>query len=490
MGSNRTDFQGRRSSGSRFCMLLVFLCGMAVSTAFAQQEATNVVFIMTDDQGIWSLGCYGNPEIRTPNLDRLAAAGARFTRAFATSPVCSPSRATFLTGRIPSQHGIHEWIREENMGPQAASLIEKEETFSEILAQNGYTLGITGKWHLGDSLRPQKGFTFWSVMPRGSGRYNNAPLIRNGKVEEVPGYITQVITDRALEFVNENWRRPFFLWVNYSAPHGPWSGHPERLVDLYRNIPFNSIPKEDLHPWAIQNAARHIGNKESLAQYFASVTGIDEGVGRIVSMINRVGITDRTLIIFVSDQGFMVGHHGLWGKGNASQPKNMYDLSFQIPLIFSHPGKIAPGQVIDQMVNGYDFFPTLLDYLGIRHRGRNLPGRSYAPFLRGELIPWENVVYGEYGLARMVRTEDWKYVARYPNGPNELYDVRKDPGERENLAGQPHMRGTFEGFHEQLETWFKRFVDPTKDPVRLSRDPTILYRRERPFSYPELLKEE
>ena len=99
-------------------------------------------------------------------------------------------------------------------------------------------------------------------------------------------------------------------------------------------------------------------------------------------------------------------------------------------------------------------------------------------------------MYGEYGLARMVRTEEWKYVARYPNGPNELYDVRKDPGERENLAGQPHMKGTFEGLHEQLETWFKRFADPTKDPVRLSRDPPILYRREKPFSYPELLKEE
>ncbi|MCZ6515467.1 MAG: sulfatase-like hydrolase/transferase, partial [Acidobacteria bacterium] len=338
------------------------------------QEPTNVIFILTDDQGAWALGSYGNPEIRTPHLDALAAGGARFTNAFVSTPVCSPSRATFLTGRIPSQHGIHEWIREENTGPGARQLIRKETTLSEILAQRGYAVGISGKWHLGDSLHPQTGFTVWSVMPRGADRSNNARMIRNGKIEEVPGYITEVITDRALEFLKENRKKPFFLWVNYSAPHGPWSGHPERIVNSYRSSPFRSIPREGVHPWAIRGTSRHIGNRESLAQYFAAVTGIDEGVGRIMAALKQHGLTQRTLVIFASDHGFMVGHKGLWGKGNATQPKNLYDHSLRIPLIFHQPGRIPQAQEIDLHVSTYDFFPTVLDYLGVSHQDETLAG--------------------------------------------------------------------------------------------------------------------
>ena len=475
-----------RRSGflARFPWLVSLFFLLAGAPGLAQSQPVNVVFIMTDDQGSWAAGCYGNPEIQTPHLDALAAGGARLRNAFVTTPVCSPSRATFLTGRIASQHGIHEWIRDENTGPGARQLIAGEVALSEILARNGYRAGISGKWHLGDSLHPQKDFLFWSVMPRGADRYNNAQMIRDGKIEEVPGYITEVITERALEFLQANRKELFFLMVNYNAPHGPWEGHPERYVSPYRSSPFRSIPREGIHPWAQKGTARFIGDREALAQYFASITAVDENVGKITAALQQYGLSKRTLVIFASDHGFMVGHHGLWGKGNASQPKNLYDDSLRIPLIFHHPGKVPAGHLVDNAVSAYDFMPTLLDYLGIEFEGNNLPGRSYAAALQGESLTWDDTVYGEYGLARMIRTPDWKYVRRYPNGPDELYDLAMDPGERKNLAEETSLLRRIQSLGNRLEEWFARYAVPENDPVRNGRDPTIQYERVHPYRYP------
>ena len=483
------------SSLSAKLICLFLLCITSTSAALALPNWFNVVFIISDDQGAWAMG-YNNPEIRTPNLDALAAGGARFRNAFATSPVCSPVRATLLTGRIPSQHGIHAALpRPEDFGPYAKPLLDNEVTYSDILAQYGYTLGISGKWHLGDSLHAQKGFDFWSVIPHGGSTYNNAPMIRDGKVEKVPGYLTEVITDQALEFLQTNRERAFFLLVNYTAPHSPYDGHPQRYVDLYRDTPFNSIPREGVHPWANATAS-NIGNRETLAKYFAAVTAMDENVGRITEYLKKSGLAERTLVVFMSDQGHMVGHHGLWGKGNASEPKNLFDDSLRVPLIFYHPGQIPAGQIINNMVSQYDFFPTLLDYLGINfpatggappvpaYQGRNLPGRSYASLLKGQAVTWENVVYAEYGMVRMVRTEWWKYVRRYPNGPDELYNLQKDPRERKNLVSEADMVERVQELRKKLEEWFRRYAEPDKDPPALRRDPTGKFKSLHPLRYP------
>ena len=210
----------------------------------------NVICILTDDQGIWAAGCYGNTEIRTPNIDRIASTGIRFDNFFVSTPVCSPSRATLLTGRIASQHGVHDWIREGNVGPDAASYLENERTYTDIMAEYGWDCGLTGKWHLGNSRIPQHGFSYWFTHQFGGGSYNDAPMVRNGALITAPGYVTHVITDDALAYIDRHAHgdHPFYLGVHYTAPHSPWTGHPQEIVDSYEACPFDSCPQEPIHP--------------------------------------------------------------------------------------------------------------------------------------------------------------------------------------------------------------------------------------------------
>ena len=292
----------------------------------------NVLFILTDDQGVWAAGCYGNPEIRTPNLDRLAATGTRFENFFVATPVCSPSRATLLTGRIPSQHGVHDWIREGNVGPEAIRYLEGETCTTDLLARHGWTCGLSGKWHLGDSQIPQHGFSDWFVHQRGGGPYNDAPMVRNGQLVDEPGYVTDVITDEALRLLDRYADAaasgaPFYLSVHYTAPHSPWTGHPQAIVDSYEDCPFDSCPQEPIHPWAISLTEQHLGSRESLKGYFAAVTAMDANVGRLLDRLEALGLRENTLVVFLSDNGFSCGQHGFWGKGNGTSPRNMYEYS-------------------------------------------------------------------------------------------------------------------------------------------------------------------
>ena len=431
-------------------------------------ERPNIVFILTDDQGPWAAGCYGNPEIRTPNLDRIAATGVRFENFFVATPVCSPSRATYMTGSISSQHGVHDWIREGNVGPDAATYLEGEVAYTDILARHGWTCGISGKWHMGNSQVAQHGFSHWFVHQLGGGPYNNAPMVRNGERITAPGYVTDVITDDALEFIDRHAANdaPFYLSVHYTAPHSPWTGHPQDIVDSYDDCPFESCPQEPKHPWAIGLTDRCLGDREMLKGYFAAVTAMDANVGRILDRLEALGIRGNTLVVFVSDNGFSCGHHGFWGKGNGTYPLNMYENSVKVPALISRPGAIPQGRVQPAMVSAYDFMPTLLDYLGLPlPQGRNLPGQSFLPALLGvEDSARESVViYDEYGPTRMVRTKEWKYVQRYPDGPNELYDLVNDPNERENRIGDAGHSGRVADMRGILEDWFARYTVPEVD---------------------------
>lgn len=442
----------------------------AEGTEEMKSERPNVVFILTDDQGPWAAGCYGNDEIRTPNLDRIAATGVRFDNYFVAIPVCSPSRATFMTGRMPSQHGVHDWIRGGNVGEDAANYLEKEICYTDILAENGWTCGMSGKWHMGDSQVVQHGFDHWFVHQRGGGPYNNAPMIRDGKLVNEPGYVTNVITDDALEFLDMHVEdeNPFYLSVHYTAPHSPWTGHPQDIVDSYDDCAFNSCPQEPRHPWA-GGLSNCLGNREMLKGYFAAVTAMDMDVGRIIDKIEELGLRDDTLILFFSDNGFNCGHHGFWGKGNGTHPLNMYENSIKVPALASHPGRIPEGYAQSAMVSAYDFMPTLLDYLNLPlPEGCNLPGESYLSAMLGEDDTGRDsvIIYDEYGSTRMIRTRDWKYVHRYPDGPNELYDLVKDLGERKNLVDDQSQKSRIEEMKQAMEKWFEEHVDPNKDGLK------------------------
>ncbi len=440
-------------------------------------DRPNVVVILSDDQGCWAMGCSGNPEIRTPNLDRLAREGIRFENFFCSSPVCSPARATLLTGRIPSQHGVHDWIRGGNMSGKDEAAIEYLRGmtgFTEILARHGYVCGISGKWHLGDSLRPQKRFSHWFVHQKGGGNYNNAPMVRKGKAYDHPGYVTDVITDDALRFIACQARseRRFYLSVHYTAPHSPWVGqHPKDIVDSYGSCPFESCPDQPAHPWQIATAPRGTGEqrREILKGYFAAVTAMDNNIGRILDKLGESGLRGNTLVFFLSDNGMNMGHHGFFGKGNGTFPLNMYDTSVKVPAIASMPGTCPRGILDEELHSQYDFVPTLLDFLGIENPlADGLPGQSFAPLLRGRKVKGRShvVVFDEYGPVRMIRDKEWKYVHRYPYGPNELYNIAQDPNETSNLAAEPGSQEIITSMKSQLEEFFLMYARPNLDGSR------------------------
>ena len=436
----------------------------------SRAEKPNIVFILSDDQGPWAAGCYGNDEIRTPAIDRIAETGMRFDNFFVATPVCSPSRATFLTGRISSQHGVHDWIREGNVGENAAAYLDGEVAYTDILAEHGWVCGLSGKWHLGHSQLAQHGFSHWYTHREGGGPYNGATMVRDGELEEEPGYVTTAITDDALAFIDRQAGddAPFYLSVHYTAPHSPWTGHPQEIVDSYDDCAFDSCPQEEMHPWAKGHPLSEgcLGNREMLKGYFAAVTAMDYDIGRILDKLEEQGLREDTLVVFVSDNGFSCGHHGFWGKGNGTYPPNMYENSIKVPFVISHPGRIPENSVQQAMVSAYDFMPTLLDYLALPlPEGVDLPGQSVLPMLQGEndVGRDEVVIYDEYGTTRMVRTEEWKYVHRHPGGPHELYDLVNDPDERENLADDPRQTARIGELKMRLQDWFVRFAVEGRD---------------------------
>ncbi|MEP7206449.1 MAG: sulfatase-like hydrolase/transferase [Casimicrobiaceae bacterium] len=435
----------------------------------------NVLFIISDDQGAWALGCGGNPEIQTPTLDRLAAGGIRFERFFCTSPVCSPARASLFTGDIPSRHGVHDWIRVGSMPPARIDYLAGQTLVMDVAADAGYRCGLVGKWHLGASDVPRASFVRWFAHQSGMGPYYGAPMVEEDRPCTVDGYITDVLGDAAVQFVDGESARPEPFWLNltFTAPHYPWiDSHPKAFTDLYEDCPFTSCPDEPPHPWFIGGkAATDRGMKErrpSLIGYFAAVSAMDAAIGRVLAAIDRQGLTPSTLVIFMSDNGMNCGHHGIWGKGNGTLPQNMYDTSVMVPCIVAQPGRIPGGKVNSDLLSGYDVFPTLTEYLDIPYdAGRPRPGRSFARVLDGAARSdgREVVVYDEYGPVRMVRTREWKYVHRYPDGPHELYGLLADPGERTNRVEDASCAAAVAAMRARLEDWFRTYVDPQRDGI-------------------------
>ncbi|MEW6674386.1 MAG: sulfatase-like hydrolase/transferase, partial [Thermodesulfobacteriota bacterium] len=426
--------------------------------------------------------------------DRLSRSGTRFENFFCVSPVCSPARASLLTGRIPSQHGVHDWITAGNLDQSAVSDNLKNDpeyraetkpieylagytAYTDLLAQQGYACGLTGKWHLGHSMLPQKSFSYWYAHTKGGGPYFNAAMIENGMIVREPGYITDVITDHAVSYIREKYAKPapFYLGVNFTAPHSPWDreNHPAELFDEYfKNCAFTSCPDLPFHPWQTKGlAATGDQRRRQLAGYFAAITALDMNVGRILDTVESLGIRDRTLIFFTSDNGMNMGHHGIWGKGNGTFPQNMYDTSVKVPAIISLPGHVPAGAVNTDLLSHYDFFPTLCDYLGMPNpEADSLPGKSFAPLLRGEPLSGCDsiVVFDEYGPVRMIRNREWKYIHRYPHGPHELYHLSVDPDEEKNLIDEPHFQNISSRLRHDLGSWFLRYADPRIDGSRES----------------------
>ncbi|GAA4848809.1 sulfatase-like hydrolase/transferase [Luteimicrobium xylanilyticum] len=443
----------------------------------------SVLVLLSDDQGPWALGCAGNEEIITPTLDGLAAEGTRLENFFCVSPVCSPARASLLSGTIPSVHGVHDYLAGQDSGPGAPPYLADVPLVTESFAEAGYRVGLSGKWHLGTSDVPGPGFTHWFALEGGGSPYHDATFFRvsekTGLAERVhvTDYVTDVIADDAIEFVRtQPDDRPFFLQVGFTAPHKPFAGqHPARFEDLYADCAFATCPQEPLHPWTPLVDGVPIGGERdtraALVGYFAAVTAMDEAIGRILGALAESGRAEDTVVVFMSDNGFSCGHHGIWGKGNGTYPQNMYDSSVKVPAIFHLPGRVERGQVLTELLSGYDVAATLLELAGLPHSPfESGPGRSFAQLLTGGAPAEpdrEVVVHDEYGPVRMIRTDTWKYVHRHPSGPHELYDLAADPGERSNLVDDPVRAATVAQLRDRLARWFGRHVRGAADGAGL-----------------------
>ena len=451
-------------------------------------DRPNVVLILTDDQGAWAMGCAGNPEIRSPNLDRLAREGIRFDSFFCTSPVCSPARASILTGRIPSQHGVHDFLHWQSgtgsggldrpVPADGVHFLAGMPTYAELLADLGYDTCLSGKWHLGDGLTPRCGFQTWNPMPYGATNYYNVPVVKDGQLAVHDGtHASDLFTDNALEFLNSqaDADRPFCLDVHFTAPHAPWGRehHPADLWDDYHETcPFESIPGPD-EPRPLGYQAPRVDaerRRENLAGYFAAIEGMDRNVGRLLDWLEARNLRGNTLVVFISDNGMNMGHHGLYGKGNATWPQNMFDTSVKVPCLVSRPGNVPADRVHGELLSQYDWLPTLLEYVGAADRvPEGLPGRSFAPLLAGRPIGEREHVYvfDEYGPVRMIRSREWKLVWRYPGGPHELYHVADDPDERRNLFSRRGHTDRIRTLRRELDDWYASHVDPNFDGTRL-----------------------
>lgn len=439
------------------CLAVITILFCSLSNTFAS-DRPNVVMIMTDNHGAWTLGCYGNKDIRTPNIDRLAAEGTLFDNAFASNPVCSPTRATTLTGLIPSQHGVHCFLRLKplQMGPDARNTLEDVTSLPEILKGEGYRCGLVGKWHLGANSSPQEGLDdYWITMPHGgTSTFYNAKIIEDGKERTEPEYLTDFWTKHAVNFIDQRVAepdKPFFLFLAYNGPYALsrllLREGQNRHAEFYRDQQLPSFPREAAHPWQLHNRD-YQNNPVSIQRVATEISGVDDGVGTVMEALKANGLDDNTIVIFLADQGWVGGHGGFFGMGDHTQPKTARDGMMKIPLIVRQPGKIAAGRRSQKLVANYDIMNTLLEHLGIdSSRPSNepqSPGESFANELSplpvaasatksDKTFATDDAIFYEFEALRCIRTHDWKYVHRHPNGPHELYDLRNDPKEFNNL---------------------------------------------------------
>jgi len=446
-----------------------FLGGLA-SAAAQTRSRPNLVLILTDNHGPWTLGCYGNPDVRTPHIDRLAREGMLFSRAFAVNAVCSPTRASLLTGLMPSQHGVHRYLAAQGaqIGPRAYNTIQEFPTLPKLLRQAGYATGLCGKWHLGANLEPQEGFQSWVTMPHGaSPGFYDQEIIEDGKLRREPEYLTSFWTRHAGRFIEQHRGNPFFLMLSYNGPYGLGSSMKEPIRNAhaayYARHELPSFPRGTAHPWNF-NYGSWMNDIEVRRKYAAEISGIDDGVGRVVDMLERHRLRDNTLVLFMADQGLAGGQSGFWGMGDHTRPLTAFDWTMSIPMILSHRGRIPAGRRSDLLVNTCDVLPTVLDYLQVQPpKNAPWPGRSFSSVLQGGTIEWDNTVHFEFENVRAIRTAEWKYIERIHQEPNELYHLSTDPGERLNLHGRPEHSAVQDQLRDRMHAFFNRYADAKWD---------------------------
>jgi len=368
-----------------------------------------------------------------------------------------------MTGCMPSTHGVQDWLLpRDSHGENSRAWLAGHLTWPELLKKAGYTLAMCGKWHMGQDERPQLGFTEWATVPGGGGTYLDPVFIRNGAQVKTGRFKTDAIGDFAIEFLNQQKNgRPFCLYVPFYAPHTPYDPTPEAYSAPYRESSFPDFPDTPMRADLRDSLKKMFHRREAKLGYSSLVTAADANIGRILARLQELGLREDTLVIFTADQGWNAGHHGVWGKGNGTVPFNMLEESIRVPLVWNHPGRIRPA-ALGPLVSSYDFFPTLLEYLGIEAApDRRRVGRSYAGFLTPRApSAWRTRLFFEYCYVRCVRTETLKYVERAEGHRSELYDLEADASETRNLWDDPGYRQQREALRAETSGFFQSIEAP------------------------------
>jgi arylsulfatase A-like enzyme len=463
---------------------------LAVAAASATRLATaagrpqpNILYIMADDHAAHAISAYGSRINRTPNIDRIAAGGVRFSNCFCTNSICTPSRAAILTGQYSHKNGVY--TLNDRLDPNRDHVAKE-------LQKAGYQTAMIGKWHLASD---PTGFDYWNILP-GQGVYYDPTFIEASGRKKYTGYCTDLIGDFTLNWLkNRDPKKPFFLMSHHKAPHRPWQPapkyadwlkdetvpEPDNLFDHYEGKPRavaavtmkvgedmqqsdvkQPFPK-DLHGDGLRKWAYQLYIKD----YLRCIRSVDDQVGRMLDYLDSEHLTDNTVVIYTSDQGFFLGDHGWFDK------RLMYEESLRMPFLVRYPGLLKPGTVNRDMVLNIDFAPTFLDLAGAKAPAE-MQGRSFLPNLEGHTPKnWRKSMYYRYWMHNTndhhvpahygLRTDRWKLIYYYgkplgmtgANPPDtepdwELYDMKSDPREMHNLYRDPKYAGLIRKLKEEL----------------------------------------
>jgi arylsulfatase A-like enzyme len=439
----------------RVSLTLIAIDLLSIPATADAPKRPNILYIMADDHAAHAISAYGSQINKTPNIDRIAKDGIRFANCFVTNSICTPSRAAILTGKYAHINGVPVFNHIDGSQPTLAKYLQKA----------GYHTGMIGKWHLGSD---PTGFDYWNILP-GQGVYFDPVFISAAGRKKYPGYCTDLISDFSLEFLkNRPADKPFFLMCHHKAPHRPWQPD-EKHAKLFENVtipepatfnddyatrsaaakeatmridrdltkndlkkePPPGLSAEDLKKWKYQLYMR---------DYLACIAAVDDNVGRMLDYLDKNGLSENTIVIYTSDQGFFLGDHNWFDK------RFMYEESLRMPFLVRWPGTIKPGSVSDGMIINVDFAPTLLAAAG-EAIPADMQGRSFLSLLKGVTpsdwrtsmyyryyhYPQDHRVQPHYG----VRTEKYKLIYFNKIDQWELFDLKNDPREVKNLYADP-----------------------------------------------------
>jgi len=467
------------------------------------KQKTNIVYIMADDHASHALSCYGSKINNTPNLDRIAQEGMLFRNSFCTNSICAPCRAVVLTGKFSHLNGVID---------NGKRFDGSQQTFPKLLQQAGYQTAMIGKWHLKSE---PTGFDYWNVLP-GQGLYYNPVMIEMGARKKHTGYVTDIITDYALNFLkNRDKKKPFCLMYHHKAPHRNWQPgpkylklydnvnipEPDNLFDDYANrgraakeqdmsiektltnndlklVPPRNLTAEQKQAWdeayGPKNDAFRKANltgkdlirwkyQRYMKDYLRCIASVDENVGRLLDFLDRENLTKNTLVVYTSDQGFYLGDHGWFDK------RFIYEESLRMPLLVRYPEEIKRGSVNEALAQNLDFAPTFLDYAGVK-APPDMQGRSLRSILKGKTPRnWRKSIYYhyyEYPAVHSVkrhyglRTKRYKLIHFYYDIDEwELYDLLKDPREMNNVYNDPAYAKVVKYLHNELQRLRKQYGD-------------------------------